>query len=145
MKITDSQLKQIYAHAKETYPRECFGFLMGHFDDCGQVSQIVLGTNLNTERNDRFDMDPKEFIQLKREAEETGLAVIGFYHSHPDWPAIPSQTDIDFAWDGMFYLIVAVHQGIILNTKVWRLADDEPRRFQQAILEIMDEKAGFNL
>ena len=142
MKITDTHLKTIYTHAKETYPRECFGFLLGAFADDGWVLQIVSGKNLATERNDRFEMDPRDFIQVERDAEEAGLEIIGFYHSHPDWPPIPSQTDIDFAWEGMFYLIVSVHKGRPFNTNIWQLTEEEPRRFQQATLEIVDQKAG---
>ncbi len=141
MKITDAHLKIIYDHAKKTYPGECFGFLLGTFEDGGQTLQIVTGKNLVTERNDRFEMDPQQFIQVTQNAEEAGLEIIGFYHSHPDWPAIPSQTDIDFAWEGMFYLIVSVHKGQPFNTTIWQLTEEKPRRFEQAALEIVDKKA----
>jgi len=139
MKITDAQLKQIYAHAKETYPHECFGFLVGTFDGTGLVYRAVRGTNLNTDRADRFEMDPKEFVQIERQADEDGLTVIGFYHSHPDWPAIPSQTDITWAWEGSYYLIVSVHEGRPFNTGVWSLVEQGSRRFIQEPLEILDE------
>ena len=62
MKITDGLLKEIYAHGRETYPRECFGFLVGQDEDGGSVRQVVRATNLNTDQKDRFEMDPKEFI-----------------------------------------------------------------------------------
>jgi proteasome lid subunit RPN8/RPN11 len=141
MRITDAQLKQIYAHAKETYPRECFGFLVGTFDTGGAVRRVVTGTNLNTDRADRFEMDPKEFVQVEKGADDEELNVIGFYHSHPDWPAIPSQTDITWAWEGSYYLIVSVHEGQPFNTGIWSLAEEEPKRFVQESLEILDEEA----
>jgi proteasome lid subunit RPN8/RPN11 len=143
MKITDAQLKQIYAHAKETYPHECFGFLVGAFDAGGLVHRVVRGTNLNTERADRFEMDPKEFVGVEKQADNEGLNVVGFYHSHPDWPAIPSQTDITWAWEGSYYLIVSVHEGRPFNTGVWALAplEEGPKRFTQETLEILDESA----
>ena len=96
MKITDAQLKQIYAHAKKTYPHECCGFLLGTFDH-GLVHQVRLATNLNKERTDRFTFDPKESMQVQLDADEAGLDMIGIYHSHPDWPPIPSQTDMENA------------------------------------------------
>jgi len=141
MKVTDHQLKQIYAHAQETYPHECFGFLVGTYDVGGLVHRAVRGTNLNTERADRFEMDPKEFVWIEKQADKEGLTVIGFYHSHPDWPAIPSQTDITWAWEGSYYLIVSVHEGRPFNTGVWSLAEVEPKRFIQESLEILDENA----
>ena len=140
MKITDGQLKQIYAHGKETYPRECFGFLVGQADAGGVVRRVVRGTNLNTERTDRFEMDPKEFVQVDRAADDEGYEIIGFYHSHPDWPAIPSQTDISSEVEGSYYVIVSIHEGRPLNTTVWKIAEDEPRRFVSLPLEIVDAR-----
>lgn len=141
MKITDAHLKQIYAHAAETYPYECFGFLVGVFESGGLVHRVVRGTNLNTERVDRFQMDPKEFVQVEKKADDEALNVIGFYHSHPDWPAIPSQTDITWAWEGSYYVIVSVHEGRPFNTGVWCLATESAKRFKQEALEMLDEDA----
>jgi proteasome lid subunit RPN8/RPN11 len=139
MKITDAQLKQIYAHAAETYPNECFGFLVGVPEGGGWVRDAVRGTNLRTDRADRFEMDPAEFVQVEKKADEDKLSVIGFYHSHPDWPAIPSQTDLTWAWEGSYYLIVSMHEGRPLNTGVWALAPGAPKRFEAEPLEILDE------
>lgn len=141
MKITDAQLKQIYAHAKETYPAECCGFLLGSFDEGGQVRQVRRAANQNTERTDRFIISAEEFAEVQLAADEAELDIIGIYHSHPDWPAIPSQTDMDNAWDEVFYLITSVHEGMPLNTQIWRLAGSGPRRFEWVALEIMDEKS----
>jgi proteasome lid subunit RPN8/RPN11 len=139
MKISDAQLKQIYAHAKETYPYECLGFLVGTFEGGGFVHRVVQGTNLNADQTDRFEMDPKEFVHAEKGADDEGLSVIGFYHSHPDWPAIPSQTDIIWAWEGSYYLIVSVHGGRPFSTGIWSLATEGPKRFKQEPLEILDE------
>jgi proteasome lid subunit RPN8/RPN11 len=141
MKITDAQLKQIYAHAKETYPHECCGFLLGSFESGGQVRQVHRATNQNIERTDRFVINPKEFAEVQIAADEAELDIIGIYHSHPDWPAIPSQTDMDNAWDEVYYLIASIHEGRPLNTQIWRLAEAGPRRFEWVALEIVDEKA----
>ena len=140
MKITDAQLKQIYAHAKETYPYECCGFLLGSAEDGGLVRQVRRAANQNHERTDRFIISAEEFAETQFAADDAGLEIIGIYHSHPDWPPIPSQTDMDNAWEDVYYLISSVHEGRPLNTNAWRLAGDEGlRRFVQASLEIVDE------
>jgi proteasome lid subunit RPN8/RPN11 len=141
MKITDAQLKQIYAHAKESYPAECCGFLLGTFDHGGRVRQTRPATNQNSERSDRFLISAEEFGRVQLAADEAELEIIGIYHSHPDWPAIPSQTDMDNAWEGVYYLITSVHQGKPLHTQIWQLIEDEPRRFEGVALEIVDENA----
>ena len=70
-----------------------------------------------------------------------GLDIIGIYHSHPDWPAIPSQTDMNSAWEYVYYLITSIHEGMPLNTQIWRLAEEGLRRFEWVALEIADEQA----
>ena len=138
MKITDAQLKQIYAHAKETYPYECCGFLLGHFDEGGFVREVRPATNQNQERTDRFVIGGEEFAQTQFDADKAELDIIGIYHSHPDWPPIPSRTDMESAWEEIYYLIASVHEGMPLNTNVWRLADTGVRRFEWVALEIVD-------
>jgi len=140
MKITDAQLKQIYAHAKETYPHECCGFLLGDFAQGGLVRQVRRAANQNASRSDRFVISGEEFAQTQFAADEAGLDIMGIYHSHPDWPPIPSQTDMESAWEEVYYLIASVHEGMPLNTNVWRLSDQEGlRRFEWVPLEIVDE------
>jgi proteasome lid subunit RPN8/RPN11 len=139
MQLSDAHLKLIYAHATETYPRECFGFLVGSHQVGGRVCQVVRGTNLRTDRPDRFEMDPGEFLRVGEQAEAAGLAIIGFYHSHPDWPPIPSQADLEMAWPGSYYLIVSVHAARPLSVGVWVLSDEPPHRFVQAALALLDE------
>ncbi len=140
MKITDALLKKIYTHATDTYPRECFGFLVGTVENGGWVRHVVRGTNLNTDRTDRFEMDPLEFVQTARAAEDDGFDIIGLYHSHPDWTPIPSQTDLLSEVEGFFYMIVSVFRGQPLNTGLWKIADDIPRRFVPLPLEIVDDR-----
>jgi proteasome lid subunit RPN8/RPN11 len=139
MKITDAQLKQIYAHAKEIYPYECCGFLLGSFDAGGLVRQVKPATNQNQDRTDRFVISPGEFAQVQFAADDARLDIIGIYHSHPDWPPIPSQTDMESAWAEVYYLIVSVHEGLPFNTNVWQLVDEGLRRFEGVPLEIVDE------
>jgi len=140
MKITDAQLKQIYAHAKETYPYECCGFLLGDFAGGGLVREVRPATNQNQERTDRFVISAVESLKVQNEADDAGLDVIGYYHSHPDYPPIPSQTDItEGAFPNVYFLITSIHEGMPLNTNVWRLADEGLRRFEGVALEIVDE------
>jgi proteasome lid subunit RPN8/RPN11 len=139
MKITDAHLKEVYAHAKETYPHECCGLLVGDFEDGGLVRQVHRTANQNKDRTDRFIISGEDFAQVQFAADEAGLDIIGVYHSHPDWPPIPSQTDMESAWEEVYYLITSVHEGMPLNTNLWRLASEGLRRFEGVPLEIVDE------
>jgi proteasome lid subunit RPN8/RPN11 len=149
MQLSDAQLKLVYAHAAETYPRECFGFLVGSRQAGGRVCQVVRGSNLRTDRPDRFEMDAGEFLLVGERAETAGMEIIGFYHSHPDWPPVPSQADIELAWPDSYYLIVSIHAVACgagydahpLGVAAWVLSDDAPSRFVQVPLELLGNDA----
>ncbi|MBE7490443.1 MAG: M67 family metallopeptidase [Planctomycetes bacterium] len=103
----------IEAHAAETYPHECCGLLVGRVEARGRVAlEAHRAGNLNVERaHDRFSLDPKDFMRVDTQARARGLDIVGIYHSHPDHPARPSQTDLEAAWEGYSYVIVAVNKG----------------------------------
>lgn len=90
------------------YPDEGCGVLLGRF--AGSRVQIVdatSGTNLNTDRSrDRYLLDPADIVRADHEARDRQLDVVGFWHSHPDHPARPSQFDTDHAWVDYVYVIV---------------------------------------
>ncbi|MCC7509524.1 MAG: M67 family metallopeptidase [Planctomycetes bacterium] len=111
--ITPAIKASIEVHAVEAYPHECCGVLVGRIDAGGRVAVESARTgNLNTQRaHDRFDLDPKDYMRIDRDARARGLDIVGIYHSHPDHPARPSETDLAAAWEGYSYIIVAVNQG----------------------------------
>ncbi|MGA2283899.1 MAG: M67 family metallopeptidase [Candidatus Dormibacteria bacterium] len=94
--------------AEAAYPHEGCGVLIGGHDaDTVVVQEASSGRNLWTERlADRYDLDPADILAADRSARARGLDVVGFWHSHPDHPARPSQLDSDRAWDDYAYLIV---------------------------------------
>ena len=63
-------------------------------------------------------------LAAHKEARSLGLDVVGYYHSHPDHPARPSEFDREHAWPGMSYLIVSVEKRQVVEARSWRLADD---------------------
>ena len=96
----------IRRHGEETYPHECCGALVGRD---GVVSAIVALPNTTDEGpRRRFMVRPSDYQLAERRATELGVELLGFYHSHPDHPARPSQYDLDHAWPTFAYIIVAV-------------------------------------
>lgn len=120
--ITSQVLAAIRAHALAAYPEECCGVLIGAAeagDLC--VRECVPGQNLATSnRAVRYSLDPRAFIHADHQARQSGLEVIGFYHSHPDHPALPSSTDSELAWEEYFYLIVPVSSQGCGPVRAWR-------------------------
>ena len=81
----------------------------------------------------RFLVRPSDYREAERRATELGGELLGFYHSHPDHPARPSQYDLDHAWPTFAYVIVAVAAGTAGDMTVWYLKDDRSN-FQEGSL-----------
>jgi proteasome lid subunit RPN8/RPN11 len=114
--------RAIRRHGEETFPHECCGALIG-VD--GRVTAAVALPNTTEEGpRRRFLVRPSDYREAERRAAELGAALLGFYHSHPDHPARPSQFDLDHAWPNFAYVIVSVMSGVARDMTVWFLKDD---------------------
>jgi Predicted metal-dependent protease of the PAD1/JAB1 superfamily len=116
------------------YPYETCGLLIGHQSGGNvEVIKIAQVRNLNTERaHDRYELDSEAFIAVDTLARQESLEVIGVWHSHPDHPAVPSETDRAAAWEGWSYVIVSVSQTGIADMRSWRLNGE---RFQEEVIK----------
>jgi cysteine synthase B len=123
LKIDEEQLTAIRRHGARIYPDECCGALLG--PKTGDVTEAYpLDNTFPDGRRRRFLVGPDEYRRAEARATETGLQLLGFYHSHPDHPAEPSQFDLDHAWPNMSYVIVSVRQGQPKEARSWRLKAD---------------------
>jgi len=112
----------IRAHGQETYPNECCGALLGRD---GAVSETLALPNMTDEGpRRRFRVTPDDYRAAEKRAGEAGAELLGFYHSHPDHPARPSQYDLDHAWPFFSYVIVSVREGVSGDMTSWRLRED---------------------
>ena len=112
----------IRRHGTETYPNECCGALVGRGGDVQHAVQLPNTTEEGPRR--RFLVRPADYMEAEGAAQRLGGDLLGFYHSHPDAPARPSQYDLDHAWPTFWYVIVAVEQGTPAAMTVWQLRDD---------------------
>ncbi|MBI3402832.1 MAG: M67 family metallopeptidase [Acidobacteria bacterium] len=123
--ITADVDSAIRRHGEETYPHECCGALVGRD---GRVTAVVALPNTTEEGpRRRFLVRPSDYRLAEGRADELGGELLGFYHSHPDHPARPSQYDLDHAWPTFAYVIVAVAAGAAGDMTVWYLQDDRSR------------------
>jgi proteasome lid subunit RPN8/RPN11 len=99
----------IIDHAIEGQPEEICGVLGGQFaEDRSTVTSVSLATNVSKHPRTEYFMDPEEQLELIDAIEEQGDDVVGFYHSHPAGPTVPSTTDEARAtWPGYSYVIAA--------------------------------------
>lgn len=142
LEISQKHVEAIREHGARAYPNECCGILLGSEEDgAKRVRELAPVPNLRhdparaqqllpviepekeSERN-RFLMDPKELLRIEKDARARGLAIIGYYHSHPDHPARPSEYDREHAWPFLSYVIIRVEDGKPLDYASWVLTDD---------------------
>jgi len=142
LRLNKTHWEAIRAHSARDYPSECCGVLLGKAEgDAKQVKEVVPLTNLRhdpsraqellplddpgreTEKN-RFLIDPLDQLRVEKGARARGLDVLGYYHSHPDHPARPSNYDRDHAWPWYSYVIIAVERGVPRDLTSWVLAED---------------------
>lgn len=130
-------LEDIRAHARETYPEECCGFLIGREDGTRRVvTQGRRARNVHPEmREVRYTIDPRDVLRVDREF-RADIRHLGFYHSHPDHPAQPSAFDLERAWPYYVYAILAIPRGEPSELTGW-LLDAEQRAFKEVALTIV--------
>jgi proteasome lid subunit RPN8/RPN11 len=142
LKLSQSAYVSLRQHGEETYPHECCGVLLGHFDDNGSrtVSRIArCGNTREDSPHNRYHIDPKELIRIQREGRERGEDIVGFYHSHPDHPAQWSPTDLAEAhWFGCSYVIMSVEKGVATITNSFELvgSDEADKKFVDEKTEV---------
>lgn len=126
--LSTADQDRIRQHGEADFPHECCGLLIGQFaaDGSKAVTEIMPISNAREEeaKRNRFLITPEELMRGEKAAREKGLDVIGFYHSHPDHPAIPSQFDLDHAWPIYSYVIVSVMAGVADDLTSWELDAD---------------------
>ena len=130
--VDSDAVAAIRAHAREAYPQECCGALLGGDGrEAAAARRVVAALPSANERADsaanRFLISGAEVHRLEGEARRRGLEVVGFYHSHPDHPAEPSAFDREHAWPWYSYVILAVRGGRDAELRSWRLRDDRSR------------------
>jgi proteasome lid subunit RPN8/RPN11 len=142
LKIPPQVLREIYDHTEASYPHECCGLMIGTMKDGTRVVHTFRKCrNLNTERaHDRYDLDPLDMLRVQREFENGPWDIVGIYHSHPDHPSRPSQTDTDRAWPDYSYVIISVQKGTVASANSWVLNEAERRFYEEPLVTEGEQK-----
>lgn len=130
VQMTSQLQARIFAQMESTYPNEGGGFLFGIIDNgVIRIEDITQVENVfqTEEQYHRYAMTPQDWVRLEDQAEARGLTLVGYYHSHPDAPAIPSEYDREHALPNFIYVITSVQQNQAVDMRVWCLQDDRAR------------------
>jgi proteasome lid subunit RPN8/RPN11 len=136
--ISDVLKGRIFEQLQQTYPNEGGGFLLGILQGSEiTVKDVHPVENVfeSEEQYHRYAMTPKDWMHLEDEADAKGLSLVGYYHSHPDHPAIPSEFDRVHALPNFRYLITSVREGKAAELRAWQLSDDRSQ-FNELMLKV---------
>ena len=125
--LDEQHLAEIRQHGERDYPFECCGLMLGRFENNDKVvveTYPISNAREEEAKRNRFLIRPEELMNGERYARERGLDVVGFYHSHPDDRAVPSQYDLEHAWPTYSYIVVAVEKGRAVDLRSWEMEAD---------------------
>ena len=134
--IAETLLNEIREHGVRDYPYECCGLLLGRYTEKGKiVREIYPISNAREEsaKRNRFLIMPEELMRGERYAASRDLEIVGFYHSHPDSPAVPSNYDLEHAWPTYSYIIVSTRADQATDLFSWEQEPDRSRFNEEEI------------
>jgi len=135
LRSTEQLISAVKAHATRDYPHECGGMLIGKFEtDRKEVLEIFPIENAREDsRHNRILLLPKDVLRAEKYARQKKLDVIGYYHSHPNAPAIPSQYDLDHALPVWSYVVASVRDGVAVDVRSWEMREDRSQFDEEEI------------
>jgi proteasome lid subunit RPN8/RPN11 len=130
--VSQRAFETMTRHASAAYPHECCGAMI---EVDGEIVEALPLSNVTEEEaRRRFLVGAGDYRKAEARADAIGGTLAGFYHSHPDHPASPSQTDLDAAWPNLSYVIISVAAGAPGAVTCWRLRDDRAAFDERAVL-----------
>ena len=158
IQLLATHLQDIFQHAESTYPEECCGILLGSLTETQKtVTEIILTENawnpdtaldfsddklsddidksISLSKRRRYAIAPEVMLKAQKSARDSGINIIGIFHSHPDYPAEPSEFDRNCAWQEYSYIIVSVRAGKAADINSWVL--DSKDKFQAEEIQEM--------
>lgn len=121
MRIPQSLVDEMVAHAREDLPNECCGMVGGRDGEATEVIRVVNAAATPL----RYEMDPQGQYNALKQIEDNGGELLAIYHSHTKSAAYPSQTDVNqaVAWPDQVYVIVSLQDREHPDVKAFMLKD----------------------
>jgi proteasome lid subunit RPN8/RPN11 len=121
MRIAQSLIDEMVAHAREDLPNECCGMIGGADGEASVVIPVINSAASPL----RFEMDPQGQYNALKAIEDDGKEMLAIYHSHTKSAAYPSQTDVNqaVAWPEQVYVIISLADEEAPDVKAYLLKD----------------------
>ncbi len=134
VRLSERLAGEIRRHGEISYPEECCGFLVAKEEPSSEdgtrriVRVAPMENRVEGARGRRFVILPDDLRRFEDSLDGTDEVLVGFYHSHPDHPALPSRFDQEHAWPWYTYIVLAVDHGKAGELGAFELGAED-RRF----------------
>jgi proteasome lid subunit RPN8/RPN11 len=120
IRIESEPWAQMVAHARETYPNECCGAMLGSTGDQKTVRiALPLQNAFEGAQAARYELRPEDLRAADKAARERHMDLIGIYHSHPDCDAYFSRTDLQNSCPWYSFVVLSVRNGEFDHANSW--------------------------
>ena len=121
IRIDPGPWDEMLAHAREVYPDECCGAMLGRGADGAKLvtAAMPLENAFAGPRRKRYELRPEDLLAAEREARRRGLELLGVYHSHPDCDAYFSETDLENSCPWYSFVVLSLRNGQFDHAASW--------------------------
>ena len=134
--LEEGLFRRIVEHAERESPKEACGILAGDIGEGKVVKKVYECGNVDPSPSTHYTIDPKEQLEILEEIDGSGTELIGFYHSHPQGPELPSDVDSGrAAWSGYSHVIISLAPGVSITSWI----PEEGEGFVKEDIKIVEE------
>ena len=121
IRIESEPWAQMVAHARQTYPNECCGAMLGSTDGEQKAVRFALPLRNACEgaQATRYELRPEDLLAADKAARERKMDLIGIYHSHPDCDAYFSRTDLQNSCPWYSFVVLSIQKGEFHHANSW--------------------------
>jgi len=109
------------SHARETYPNECCGAMLGSIDGEQKFVRVAmpLENAFAGAQATRYELRPEDLLAADKAARARQMDLIGIYHSHPDCDAYFSATDLRNSCPWYSFVVLSIQKGEFHHANSW--------------------------
>jgi len=136
IRIESDPWATMVSHARQTYPNECCGAMLGSIDGAGKTVRVALPLEnaFDGVQAARYEVRPQDLLAADKAARERHMDLIGIYHSHPDCGAYFSQTDLRNSCPWYSFVVLSIQKGEFHHANSWLPNAEQTEAVQEELI-----------
>jgi proteasome lid subunit RPN8/RPN11 len=136
IRIESDPWATMVSHARQTYPNECCGAMLGSIDASGKTVRAALPLEnvFDGVQAARYELRPQDLLAADQAAHQRHMDLIGIYHSHPDCAAYFSQTDLRNSCPWYSFVVLSIQQGKFHHANSWLPNAEQTEAIQEELI-----------